>query len=170
MNLLQSWSLMPLQHQSKKVPLGMRTQCLAKLHEEFMKHNIDPSFATTMACNEELALVNRSQSVAGYSSSLAGALRGIREKQFTLPSTVAASNAPLPTVTEQMSKKNDGGLCNERLFYDTLRTRYLMTDDQLKTNGYPLRVKDPTTNEKKIIIESSRGDSKMFSEDNGEWH
>lgn len=132
-----------------------------------MKHDIDEEMATTMARAEERALLDRSQTQAGYTSAMAGAVRGIREKKFALPSSTTAPDEPLLTVTERMSKKNDVALLSERQFYEALASRYLLTPEQLRENGYPIIVKNAETNQRMVVIESSRGDSKTFSDDSG---
>ena len=162
---LQATPLIPIDANTTKVGLAVRTKYLNKLYEEFVKHSIDETLVSSMALAEEKAPPDISQTQAGYTSVLADAVRGIGEKQFTL-STASATNQPLLTVSERMSKKNEGAQIGERQFYEALQSRYLLTNEQLRENGYPLIVKQVDGTET-IGIESTRGDIKTFSEDDG---
>ncbi|KAI6174623.1 RNA exonuclease 1-like protein [Aphelenchoides bicaudatus] len=151
-----------------KIPFNQRHRSLQKLHEEFCKHGeVDDAMAVEMAQREEKLLFDRSETPVGYASSLAGVVRTIRNKQFNIPS-VSSLGQPRrqPSITETMEKerKQSGPIFTEDQLYQHLSDRYLMTSDQLKSNGYPFVYRDDE-GKKRVKIEGV-DEKKMFSNDN----
>lgn len=120
-----------------------------------------------MSQNEEKLLFDRSETTTGYASAMAGAIRGIRNKQFAI-SSVNSLGKSSRSITETMERerKANARKFSEEQFYQILFNKYLMSSDQLKNNGYPYVLKDDQG--RKIVKIESIDEKKLFSENNGE--
>jgi hypothetical protein len=121
-----------------------------------------------MSQNEEKLLFDRSQTTTGYASALAGAVRGIRNKQFVIPSVNSEGKIIRSTsITEIMEKerKTAARQFSEEQFYQILSNKYLLTPEQLKENGYPYVFKDEQ-GRKSVKIEAG-DEKKLFSANDG---
>ncbi|KAI6243059.1 RNA exonuclease 1-like protein [Aphelenchoides fujianensis] len=155
----QNVQILPLEMATSKIAMPVRTRCLRKIFDEFAAHGITQEQAVVMSQLEEKALADRCQTQSGYTSGLAGVVRGIRNKQFTLPSSPTEK---VVSVAETMRRKREHRL-EEPQFYDHLRSKYLMTAEQLAANGYPLVTKD-ADGTKRVEIAGAE-ERKIFNED-----
>ncbi|KAI6238309.1 RNA exonuclease 1-like protein [Aphelenchoides fujianensis] len=155
----QNVQILPLEMATSKIAMPVRTRCLRKIFDEFAAHGITQEQAVVMSQLEEKALADRCQTQSGYTSGLAGVVRGIRNKQFTLPSSPTEK---VVSVAETMRRKREHRL-EESQFYEHLRAKYLMTAEQLAANGYPLVTKD-ADGTKRVEIAGAE-ERKIFNED-----
>ncbi|KAI6220528.1 RNA exonuclease 1-like protein [Aphelenchoides besseyi] len=155
----QNLQILPVDMHNAKISFPYRTKCLRKIYDEFLCHNLSSSLALQMSQQEEKTLLDRCQTQSGYTSALAGLVRGIRNKQFTLPTN---ETEKVISVSETMKRKRENRV-DEKVFYSHLREKYNMTAEQLRLNGYPLVVKD-TDGKKKVQIDGDYA-KKLFVED-----
>ncbi|CAD5209646.1 unnamed protein product [Bursaphelenchus okinawaensis] len=145
--------LLPLDKDSPKIPFGFRTKYLKMLFCEFDKKKLPAQTCVKMAQREEKAILDKASTQSGYTSLMVGAVRSIRKETVDLQKG---------TVTESRAQKTVDKL-SESTFYRLLRQKYLMTDELLKSNGYPCVVKV----DGKPTVEIQSWDQKkiMFIED-----
>jgi hypothetical protein len=121
-----------------------------------------------MSQQEEKLLFDRSQTTTGYASALAGAVRGIRNKQFAVPEVNSQGQIKrVPSITETMEKERKAGgrQFNEDQFYVLLKEKYVMSAEQLKENGYPFVYKDEEG--RKAVKIEGMNEKKLFTENEG---
>ncbi|CAD5213542.1 unnamed protein product [Bursaphelenchus xylophilus] len=151
-------TLLPLDMHSSKIPVAFRTKYLKMLYNEFCKHDLLPGQCIQMSQREEKAILDKSSTQSGYTSLMVGVVRVIRSGGFKLDQT----NEMKTSVTEIRSQHTKKRVDEEK-FYRILKEKYLMTDQLLKDNGYPLVVK--VNGKPTVEIKSADEKKVMFIED-----
>ncbi|VDD90975.1 unnamed protein product [Enterobius vermicularis] len=155
-----------------KVPYTLRMRYLQMFYDEFRKITDSPAEALVQAQQEEKVLKDKAVTKGGYTCSAVNVLRRLREATKGAPlssETKSVSHAAvlegkhhgLITVGKRKHVASVDRPLSESSFYDALNERYLLSEEQLEKNGFPLWTND----EKKTVrITASERDArkKMF--------
>lgn len=165
--------IMPLDpFASGKVPYTLRVRYLNLFHAEFLKITDSASEALLQAQQEEKALRDKAISKNGYNCSAVNVLRRLREATKGMPlgaETKSVSHAAVLegkhhgsiTVGKRKHVAPGNRALSEGSFYDALCEKYVLSEEQLEKNGFPLW-KDNEKKTVKILASERDARKKLF--------
>ncbi|XP_067011222.2 RNA exonuclease 1 homolog [Anabrus simplex] len=128
-----------------KIPVSIRQNYLNILVDEYLKLCPTQKEAFDKAVQEELAIFNRSSTRLVYSNLMPNMINRLRKSALNQVGKAASSQRVQShtSVLAGMDKKPKGSWSIEKIkkpptksLYEEM-SRYLMTEEELKTNGYP---------------------------------
>ncbi|KAE9555778.1 hypothetical protein FO519_000992 [Halicephalobus sp. NKZ332] len=169
----------PIDPKAKKFSINLRRKTLQKLIDEFTKF-MSYNDAVLAAQREEHELMQKAAAQSGYLSGMTGVLRRVKEmngttKQGSLKNKVShlevlkgKHSGSISLGVNSGFKKNADRVkeLSEAELYEEFFDKYLLSDQQLEDNGYPLWVDEMKKDLVKIKLRDNESLEKVFVDEN----
>lgn len=155
---------------SSKIPHALRIRYVELFHTECLKFCDSPLDAAQQAQQEEKAIKDRAVTKGGYTSAAVNVLRRLRElaagvspsaSKVSHEAVLAGKHYGSVTLGKRKYSAHGTQSISEKEFYEALCSKYLLTKEQLESNGYPIWENEEKTKVKMVISERDQK-KKMF--------